>query len=95
MLYINRLEQLSEPDRAGAPGSDARDPDYANVSDSVRLAAIAAERKALHEMRRRRAVGDGPLRVMESELDLMETVLSRRGATYSRIGGPRMTPERS
>jgi hypothetical protein len=95
MLYINRLEQLSEPDRAGAPGSDAQNPDYANVSDSLRLAAISAERNALREMRRRRAVGDGPLRVMESELDLMETVLSRRGATYSRIGGPRMTPERS
>jgi CPA1 family monovalent cation:H+ antiporter len=95
MLYINRLDQLSEPDRKDGASAAANDPDHANFSDSLRLAAIAAERKALHEMRRRRAIGDGPLRVMQSELDLMETVLNRRGATYSRIGVPHAKPKRS
>ncbi len=74
MHYISRLNQLHEEDATGA-----NTPSNAGLLDAVRLAAIAAERKALLAPRLRRAVGDGPLHTIQQELDLLETALRRRG----------------
>ena len=74
MLYISRLNQLHEQDSAEVIAHS-----NAGLLYVVRLAAIAAERTALLALRRRRAIGDGPLNTIQHELDLLETVLRRRG----------------
>jgi CPA1 family monovalent cation:H+ antiporter len=73
MLYISRLGQLNADGMAEAPGIA-----NAGQMDAARLAGLAAERKALLALRRRRAVGDGPLNAIQNELVLLETVLKRR-----------------
>jgi CPA1 family monovalent cation:H+ antiporter len=77
LLYIARIQQASD-DR------DPADPSNADFADAVRLAAIAAERKALLDLRRRRIIGDGPLHAIQRELDLTEIALKRRQPGYSR-----------
>ncbi len=87
MLYVNRLEELSEADPGAGTDSAGHDPGKAHAFDALRLAAITAERKALHDMRRRRAVGDEVARMLQGELDLLESMLGSRGASHSRKGG--------
>jgi CPA1 family monovalent cation:H+ antiporter len=78
LLYINRLAQLNE---GGDPNPDS--PSNADFADAVRLAAIAAERKAVLTLHRSRALGDETWRTIQRELDLAEYTLRTRRPSYS------------
>ncbi len=78
LVYINRLAQLNE---GGDPNPDS--PSNADFADAVRLAAIAAERKAVLTLHRSRALGDETWRTIQRELDLAEYTLRTRRPSYS------------
>ncbi len=78
LIYINRLAQLNE---GGDPNPDS--PSNADFADAVRLAAIAAERKAVLTLHRSRALGDETWRTIQRELDLAEYTLRTRRPSYS------------
>lgn len=78
-LYSSRIPQLSS--EAGAPSDN---PSHGDFSDAVRLAAIAAERKAVLRLRRARSIGDAALHRIEQDLDLLELAIKRRRPAYAR-----------
>ncbi len=78
LIYINRLAQLNE---GGDPNPDS--PSNADFADAVRLAAIAAERKAVLTLHRSRTLGDETWRTIQRELDLAEYTLRTRRPSYS------------
>lgn len=80
-LYAARLQQL-----AGDVELPEGDPSNGDFSDAVRLAAIAAERSAVLDLRRRRGIGDAAVHRIQGDLDLLELALKRR-----RVGNPRIT----
>jgi CPA1 family monovalent cation:H+ antiporter len=88
-LYVSRLAQLSDHSPHGPA-----DPAEAGYSDALRLIALKAERRALLEMWRRRAIGDAAIRAIQSELDMMETLLRRRSETFLRIANIEAAVER-
>jgi hypothetical protein len=65
----------------GDPNPDS--PSNADFADAVRLAAIAAERKAVLTLHRSRALGDETWRTIQRELDLAEYTLRTRRPSYS------------
>lgn len=78
LLYLARLQQASESDTREAHG-----PSNADFVDAVRLAAIGSERAAIHRLRHKRLIGDGPLNKIQRELDLAEASVKRGRPEYA------------
>jgi len=77
-LYSARVPQLSSELQAAAAS-----PSHGDFADAVRLAAIAAERKAVLALRRGRSIGDTALHRIQQDLDLLELAIKSRRRGYS------------
>ena len=77
-LYSARISQLSS-DLESSPDQ----PSHGDFADAVRLAAIAAERKAVLVLRRTQTIGDAALHRVQQDLDLLELAIKRRRASYA------------
>jgi CPA1 family monovalent cation:H+ antiporter len=77
--YSARIPQLSSQSTG-----DAENASHGDFADAVRLAAIAAERRAVLALRHGRKIGDGALHRVQQALDLLELAIKARRPAYAR-----------